>query len=170
MKKLFLGLLLFTLSGPLGLLHGQSTNCLRAQLIGTWQLVSSTQRLADGTSRPDPQSGPKGFGYLVYTESGRVCAVVGNPERSRWMSAEAPTAAEVRNAFDGFLAYAGTFEVNELERYVVHHVEVDRVPNFVGTDRKRFCSLSGNRLTLRAAPPLPADVAEWTIVWERVGK
>jgi hypothetical protein len=170
MKKLLLALFVFTLSGPLAPLHGQSTNSLRAQLVGTWRLVSSTQRLADGTVRPDPQTGPKGFGYLVYTESGRVCVVVGNPERTRWASVQTPTAAEVRNAFDGFLAYAGTFEVNELERYVVHHVEVDRVPNFIGTDRKRNCSLSGNRLTLRAAPPLPADITEWTIVWERVEK
>ena len=28
----------------------------------------------------------------------------------------------------------------------------------------------GDRLTLSAAPPLPRDVKEWTIVWERVGK
>ena len=99
-----------------------------------------------------------------------MCVVVGNPERSRWASVQAPTEADLRNAFDGLVAYAGTFEVNESERYVVHHIEVDRVPNATGTDRKRFCSLSGNRLVLSAAPPLPTDVKEWTIVWERVGK
>jgi hypothetical protein len=170
MKKLLLASFVFTFIGPFALLRGQSTNSLRTQLVGTWRLVSDTQRLADGTVRPDPQPGSKGFGYLVYTESGRVCVVVGNPERTRWASPQAPSDKELRNSFDGFLAYAGTYEVNEAERYVVHHVEVDQVPNFTGTDRKRFCSLSGNRLTLRAAPPLPADVTEWTIVWERVDK
>ena len=110
------------------------------------------------------------MGYLVYTESGRVCVVVNNPERSRWASVQAPTEADLRNALDGLVAYGGTFEVNEAERHVVHHIEVDRVPNSTGTDRKRFCSLSGNRLVLSAAPPLPTGVKEWTIVWERVGK
>lgn len=84
--------------------------------------------------------------------------------------AQTPTEAELRSAFDGLVAYAGTFEVNEAERSVVHHIEVDRVPNSTGSDRKRFCSFSGDQLALRAAPPLPNGVTEWTIVWERVGK
>ena len=161
---------ILTLSVLLARLHGQQTNSLRAQLVGTWRLVSATQQLADGTVRPDPQTGPKGVGYLVYTDTGQVCVVVGNPERSRWASVQAPTGADLRNAFDGLVAYAGTFEVNEAERYVVHHIEVDRVPNSTGADRKRFCVVSGNRLVLRAASPLPPEVKEWTIVWERVGK
>ena len=170
MKKSLLAVVVFMLTGPLVLSHGQTTNSLRAQLVGTWRLVSASQRLVDETVRPDPQTGPKGVGYLIYTESRRVCVVVVNPERSRWASPQAPTEAELRNAFDGLVAYGGTFEVNEAERYVVHHIEVDRVPGLTGTDRKRFCSFSGDRLILRAAPPLPKDVKEWTIVWERVGK
>ncbi len=151
-------------------LRGQSSESLRNQLVGTWRFVSSTPRLADGTTRPDPQTGPKGIGYLIYTKTGPVCVVVGNSERARWQSPQAPTDGEVRNALDGFTAYAGTFQVNEAERSVVHHIEIDRVPNSVGAERKRFCSLTGNRLTLKAAPPLPAGVQEWTIVWERVGE
>ena len=170
MKKALVMLSILALSGCVVFLQGQSSASLRTQLVGTWRLVSASQRLADGTVRPDPQTGPKGIGYLIYTESGRVCVVVGNPERTRWASAQAPTHGELQNAFDGLVAYAGTFEVNEAERYVVHHIEVDRVPNLTGTDRKRFISLSGNRLVLRAAPPLPPDVKDWTIVWERVEK
>ena len=170
MKKVVSSLVCLVLGGVLALLHGQSAGSLHAQLVGTWRLVSSTQKLADGTVRPDPQTGPKGVGYLIYTESGRICVVVGNPERSRWQAAAAPTQAELRNAFDGLVAYAGTYEVNEAEQYVVHHIEVDRVPNLSGVDRKRFCSVSANRLILRPAPPLPKGVADWTIVWERAGK
>jgi hypothetical protein len=170
MKKALLALSVLTLSSLLVLLHGQSANSLRAQLIGTWRLVSANQRLADGTARPDPQTGPKGAGYLIYTDTGHVCVVVNNPERSRWASVQAPTEADLRNAFDGLVAYGGTFEVNEAERYVIHHIEVDRVPNSIGTDRKRTVSFSGNRLVLSAVAPLPTGVKEWTIVWERVSK
>lgn len=166
MKKT-LAVCLVALSGFL-LLHAQNPSPLRNQLVGTWRLVSSNQRLADGSVRPDPQTGPKGAGYLIYTDNGRVCVVVGNPERSRWASAQAPTEAELRNAFDGLVAYAGTFTVNEAERYVLHHIEVDRSPNFTGAERKRFISISGKQLVLKAAPPLPAGVSDWTITWERV--
>lgn len=167
MKKAFV--IALTLCAAVVFLRGLDPDLLRNQLVGTWRFVSSTQRLADGTTRPDPQTGPKGVGYLIYTKTGQVCVVVGNSERPRWQSPQTPTEGEVRNAFDGFTAYAGTFQVNEAERSVVHHIEIDRVPNSVGAERKRFCSLAGNRLTLKAAPPLPAGVQEWSIVWERVG-
>jgi hypothetical protein len=51
---------------------------------------------------------------------------------------------------------------------VVHHVEIDLSPNVIGTDRKRFFTITGNRLVLRAAPPLPQGVQALTITWERV--
>ncbi len=168
MKKAFV--IALTLCTAAVFLRGQNPDLLRSQLVGTWRFVSSTQRLADGTTRPDPQTGPKGIGYLIYTRTGQVCVVVGNSERQRWHSPQAPADGEVRNAFDGLTAYAGTFQVNESERSVVHHIEIDRVPNYIGAERKRFCSVAGNRLTLRAAPPLPTGVQEWTIVWERVGE
>jgi hypothetical protein len=94
--------------------------------------------------------------------------VLTNPDRPRWTSA--PTDAQVRAAFDGMVAYCGAYDVNAAEGYVVHHIEVDREPNLAGSERKRYFSLSGNRLVLRPAPPLPPGVREWTVVWERVQK
>ncbi len=172
MKKALLAVpvLALTLTSGLMLLYGQSSGRLRDQLVGTWRLVSSSQRLADGSTRPDPQTGPRGSGYLVYARDGQMCVVVGNPERPRWASAQAPTEAELREAFGGLVAYCGTFEVNQTDSSVTHHIEVDKVPNSTGTERKRFCSFSGNRLVLSAAPPLPPGVKEWTIVWERVSR
>lgn len=87
-------------------LHGQNSTSLRSQLVGTWRFVSSTQQLTDGTTRPDPQTGTKGVGYLVYAKGGQLCVVAGNSERAPWKSVQAPTESEVRNAFDGLVAYA----------------------------------------------------------------
>ena len=115
-------------------------------LVGTWRLVSASQRLTDGTVRPDPQTGSRGTGYIMYSDTGRMCAVLANPDRPKWKSETAPVEAEVRAAFDGLVAYCGTYEVNDAEGYVVHHIEMDRVPNLSGTDRKRDDTLSGNRL------------------------
>jgi hypothetical protein len=99
-----------------------------------------------------------------------VCTVIGNPDRPRWKSPATPTDAEVRTAFEGLVAYCGTFEVNTAAGYVIHHMEVDRDPNLAGSDRKRYFTIAGSRLVLRPAPPLPAGVQEWTVVWERVEK
>lgn len=146
----------------------QNPETVANPLVGTWRLVSASQRLTDGTVRPDPQTGARGTGYIMYSETGRMCAVVANPDRPKWTSETAPVEAEVRAAFDGLVAYCGTYEVSEAEGYVVHHIEMDRVPNLSGTARKRYFTLSGNRLVLRPAPPLPVGVQEWTVEWERV--
>jgi hypothetical protein len=126
--------------------------------------------MTDGTVRPDPQTGPRGRGYIMYSDTGRMCAVLADPDRPTWVSETAPSDAEVRRAFDGLVAYCGTYEVNDTQAYVVHHIEMDRVPNLAGKDRKRYFVFSGNRLVLRPAPPLPAGVQEWTVEWERVTK
>ena len=140
---------------------------LAAQLVGTWRLVATRQLLSDGTVRPEVGLGPRGVGYIIYSDTGRMCACLSNPDRPRWKSQTEPTDTELRAAFEGVVAYCGTYEVNEPERYVVHHVEMDKVPNLAGTDRKRYVTLSGNRLLLRPSAP-PEGIKEWTIEWERV--
>lgn len=157
----------FTLRGTL-LLVAQSPSRAGADLLGTWRLISAEQRLSDGTRRPDPQTGSSGRGYLIYSEAGIMCAVLADSARPTWTSVAAPTDQEIRTAFEGLVSYCGRFEVNEAAGYVIHHIELDRVPNLAGTERKRFYSLQGNRLILRAARPLPPGVEEWTITWERV--
>ncbi len=139
-----------------------------SKLVGTWRLVSASQQMTDGTTRPDPQPGPHGKGYIIYSDAGIMCALLANPDRPNWNSIPMPTNAELSSAMGGLVAYCGTYEVNERDGYVVHHIEVDRVPNLAGTDRKRFFTLSGNRLFLHPAPPLPDNVNVWTVEFERV--
>jgi hypothetical protein len=65
-----------------------------ARLVGTWRLISATERMKDGTERPDPNVGAQGRGYIVYTPTGQVCAMLGNSQRPRWAVADQPSAAE----------------------------------------------------------------------------
>ena len=141
-----------------------------AKFAGAWRLVSTEQRLADGAKRPNPAYGPNGVGYLIYSDTNRMCAVLMDPSRPRWSSATAPSEQEVRSALNGFAAYCGTYEVNEEQGFVIHHVEIDKVPNMIGTDRKRYFAFSGDRLVLRPAPPLPNGVVEYSLTWERIVK
>jgi hypothetical protein len=139
------------------------------QFLGTWRLVSTEQRLADGARRPNPLFGPNALGYLMYTET-HMCAVLADPSRSRWTSERTPTEQEVRVAFNGFVAYCGPWEVDGSQGLVIHHVEIDKTPGIMGTLRKRYFTFSGDRLVLRLAPPLPEGVVEYSLTWERVKK
>ena len=141
---------------------------LRDELVGTWRLVAARQRLTDGSVRPDPQPGPHGVGYLMYDATGHVCVVLANPDRPAWKSSQAATDAELRAAFDGLVAYCGTYETDEARRAVIHHVEADREPRVMGTDRVRLATVTGDRLVLRPVD-VPPGIAEWTVEWERVG-
>jgi lipocalin-like protein len=137
-------------------------------LVGTWRLVSTEQRLSDGTVRPSPLYGPKGVGYLIYGPSGRMCAMLMDPSRARWKAEDSPTDAELRATFEHFVAYCGRYEVNDKEKAVIHHVEMDLVPNSTGVERKRYAELAGNRLKLRPAEALASGVVEYTLTWERL--
>jgi len=141
---------------------------LRDSLVGTWRLVAARQRLADGSIQPDPGPGAHGVGYIMYDATGHVCVVLANPDRPKWKSPTSPTEAEIRAAFDGVVSYCGTYETNEQQHYVIHHIEADKNPQIMGTDRTRRATLTGDRLVLRPVN-LPAGVSDWTVEWVRVG-
>jgi len=138
------------------------------QFVGAWRLVSAVQHMNDGSKRNNPSYGPGGIGYILYSDTGRVCVVNIDPSRPKWASESVPTDAELRSAMKGVIAYAGRYEVNAEQGYVIHHIEVDAVPNRVGSSAKRFFEFTGNRLILRPAPPHPEGVADYRITWERV--
>ena len=86
-------------------------------------------------------------------------------------SVPTPTPAEALSAITGLGAYCGTYEVNVGEGFVLHHVEMEKSPNAVGTTRKRFFTFNGpDQVVLRVDPselvPPRTDV---TVVWNRVG-
>ena len=127
---------------------------LMKKLVGMWRLVSWPERQSDGTTQQNPESAA----YLIYTDSGHMCFVAMNPNRPRWKSQASPTAEEMASALSngGFYAYCGTVEVHGQEGFVVHHIEIDKVPNLVGTTRKRWFEFEGpNRLRLRIDSPCP---------------
>ncbi len=135
---------------------------------GMWRLAARTQRLADGTSRPHPLSAA----YLVYVDSTRMCYVATDPRRPKWASNAGPTAAEAVSTLAGLYAYCGTVEVHRTEGFVVHHVEIDKIPNVVGRSLRRWFTFeTPDRLRLRVdsaelTPPVIAD----ELLWERVAR
>jgi hypothetical protein len=137
---------------------------VRNQFLGTWKLVSSEEKLQDGTVRPFKELGPHGVGYLIYAADGHMCCVLTNPDRPKWD--DPPTAEQKTAAIDGLAAYSGRFEIDEVNHEMWHYPEVAWNPDYVGTKQVRPYSFEGNRLIFSGkAPEASPDVDRWTIVW-----
>jgi hypothetical protein len=130
----------------------QAEAAARESFIGVWRLVSFEQKFPDG--RAVFAYGEKPVGRITYDNAGRMSAQLMRPGRR---SAVTPAGAlidgkasgeEIREAVAGFLAYFGTFDVDELSQTVIHHIEACLIPSWVGTDLKRTYRFNGNRLVL----------------------
>jgi len=113
--------------------------------VGTWRLVSNTQT-----------------GIMIYDSLGNMAAqVMPNRVRRKYAAAE-PTPEEAKDAITGYLAYFGTYTVDEQGRIVTHHRKGSINPGQVGDDVVRtYVFESNDRLVLT-----PAGSTN-KIVWER---
>jgi len=75
---------------------------------------------------------------------------------------DAASVEEIREAVTGFVAYFGTYEVDDVSQTVTHRVEASLEPSWVGTSLRRF-RWDGARLVLTRAVPGTTD----ELVWER---
>jgi hypothetical protein len=138
-------------------------------LVGVWRLVEF-----EGTI--DGQPVPRlNAGRLAYDASGQVSLHMMKLDRPKFASDKKrqSTNDEAKVAFDGYVAYFGTYRVNEAEGVVIHRIEGSLFPNEIGKESIRFYELSGDRLILRVTSLadgkiLPKSSSTAYVVWERV--
>jgi hypothetical protein len=116
-----------------------------ARFFGTWRLVSDTTT-----------------GIMIYDSLGNMAAQVMPNRARRKYAATEPTPEEAKDAITGYLAYFGTYSVDEQARTVTHHRKGSINPGQVGDDVVRaYVFESNDRLVLT-----PAGSTN-KIVWER---
>jgi hypothetical protein len=135
--------------------------------IGTWKLVSSVERHADGTEKPYG-FGPHAAGYLMYDASGHVCAQVANLDRPHWADPENPKPEEIKTAYDGFGGYCGTYKVDPAKGTAEHIPEVAFAPDEVGQPKPRNYRFEQGRLIYSGTEKRPDGEVVWTMTWEKV--
>ena len=115
------------------------------RFIGTWRLVSATST-----------------GLMYYDTLGNMAAqVMPNRVRPKYAGAQ-PTPDEAREAITGYLAYFGTYTVDERTHTITHHRKANINPGQVGDDAaRRYEFAPGDRVVLT-----PVDSGN-QIVWER---
>ena len=140
-------------------------------LVGTWSLKSYIANGSDGTEAFPFGESPQGL--LTYTAEGHMAVVFMSRGRPKFASGDplGGTLEEIKQAFEGFDAYAGKYECDETSGTVTHHVEVARFPNWVNTLQVRYPRLVDGWLHL-GTPPIPALGQEWvlSLVWRRAGE
>jgi hypothetical protein len=109
---------------------------MKDQLVGTWRFVSSTAKQADGS----PQWGENPNGLFIFTENGYFSWQVFRSDRPHFVSNNRlnATAAELKAANQGTLAYFGTYSVDEASRVVTFRTEASTFPNSEGEVLKRI--------------------------------
>jgi hypothetical protein len=122
------------------------------QLIGTWQLVRFENTRPDGTvERP---YGPNPRGYFIYDATGHLSIqFMRTPPTPPFAAGDTKgTDTEVRAAYDGYVAYFGTWRINDDATAVTHVVEGALKPSYTGTDQFRPFTLEGDTLIIRPSP------------------
>jgi hypothetical protein len=139
----------------------------KEDLIGTWHLVSSEFRHADGeVTYP---IGKHAVGLLIYTADGYMAVQLMRTDRPAFASGDAfqGTPEEIKAAYEGFTAYFGMYTVNETAGTVTHHVQGHTFPNYIGSQVTREFTLVDQCLTLRASVRRDGKPLTALLIWAR---
>jgi Lipocalin-like domain len=121
------------------------------RLFGAWRYVGA---MVDGKPRPSRKG-------IIYYDPGGDMVVQVAPEHERGKEGSTPTPQEAQAALLDYVAYFGTYSIDERARTVTHHRHGSVQPGDV-TDLVRGYEFSGDRLILR--PP----GTTYEVIWERI--
>jgi len=122
---------------------------LANKLVGTWRVVRFVD--TDPSGKVTYPFGEKPRGYIVYDPTGHLSVqIMRMPAQPTFAAGDDDkgTDAEVRAAYDGFVAYFGTYRVDEVNSVVIHVVEGSLKPSYTGTDQPRPFKLDGDVLII----------------------
>ena len=134
------------------MVSGQSD---KERLTGSWRHITSN---VDGKPRPTQGAHPRGI--IMYDALGNMACHVA-PDRDIGKAGDNPTGDEARAMLDGYVAYFGTYTVDDKARTVTHHRKASVQPGDKG-DLVRGYEFAGERLILR---PVGTNAE---VIWERI--
>jgi Lipocalin-like domain len=136
-------------------LNGKPQGEVAKRFFGAWRYVGSS---LDG--QPVPGRGDNPRGIICYDPSGHMSVQVA-PDLPRAKVGKEATPDEAKTALSGYVAYFGTYSIDEAARTVTHHRQASVQPGDVG-DLVRGYEFTGDRLILRP----PGTTHE--VIWERI--
>jgi len=144
----------------------------RDAIVGSWRLLSAVQHFDDGTKVAE--FGPNACGYLFYTAEGTVSAVLGASDRPvvAALDPQNATPDEYASSARTFVAYAGTYLLDQETGEVRHNIELSLYPNWQGQSQLRILQLDGDTVNIVASPRIAADGRAFhsELRWRRVAR
>lgn len=135
-------------------------------ILGAWRLLSIEDRRSNGEIVY--WMGPKPRGLIIYDASGYMSVQFMRDPRPVFTRAYSQaTPEEVRNAYQGYFAYFGTYKVDTENRRITHHLHGSLRPDEVGIDYDRYFNIEGDRLILTMAVPGKDPGRSRTLTWAR---
>ncbi len=137
------------------------------RLVGTWALVATEWKRADG--RHANPFGEGAVGVLIYDAAGSMSAQIMRGARPDAAGDRAGIEAAMASAVPGYVGYFGTY-TRDGEGVLHHQVVGSAFPAWVGTEHARRYRIDGDRLTLMQ-DFVTADGVEVaaSTTWQRVG-
>ncbi len=136
--------------------------------VGTWELESAEFRSEDGLV--EYPFGKDAVGMLMYNVANNMMVqIMRNDRRNFEINSQfGGTPLEIKTAFEGYLAYFGSYEVKGDENIIIHHIDGSLFPNWTGHDQERHFELSTERLILRT-PVMSLNNKKQTgvLIWKR---
>ena len=136
----------------------------RNPFVGTWTLISIETRGPDGKPipGPNPVGGVNPTGTVMYDAAGHVSLQIMPGGRTASLNTLQPlTPEQAREALFGYVAYYGTYTLDERAKVMHIHFDGSLNPSMVGTDGERYYEFDGDRMTFRAG-------ANTRLSWQRV--
>lgn len=133
-------------------------------LLGTWRLKAIGGVLP---KRALFSMGPRPRGLLIYAPTGYMAAQIMRDPRPSFPSGyEEATPEEIKNAFEGYYAYFGRYELDLAKETVTHHLESSLRPVEIGKEYVRAFKLDGDRLVL--TPVREGTRLKVRLIWQRI--
>jgi hypothetical protein len=144
---------------------------LQDKFIGVWSLVPNGLKYSYSDREVSYPFGLNAKGQIIYMSNNQMSAQIMNPDRKTFRSnvIKEVTPKEAVVAFKGYMGYYGTYELDEKQGIVIHHVKGSYFPNWVGQDLKRYYVFSDDKLILTTFPVQTLTrklIVE--LIWERI--
>ncbi len=142
-------------------------------IVGTWELVSRTDRDTAGRILSEASLGAVPIGYLMYDAAGHVAAQLVARDRTGVECEPLRQSPDSNNNANiaGYSAYFGRYDIDARTGIVRHTLTGALAPGDVGKRLWRHFTIAGDTLTIWF-DPLGADGTprRRTLVWHRTSK
>jgi lipocalin-like protein len=143
---------------------------MSSRFVGAWRLLSCEAR--DSSGGAEYPFGEHATGQLFYDAVGNMSAQLMRADRARFAARDPAlgTDAEVRNAFDSYVAYFGTYSIDISRSAVTHHVTGASFPNWIGVDLVRQFRFENDAHLTLSTPPIEVGgrTLAYVLLWERM--